>query len=1174
MLRRNGAGLPHPGLLLAPGTPDDVAFGRERRRRKVLALESREAAWSAARTRPRRFVGRDRELAVLRAGLLEAKAGRGQFFLVSGEPGIGKTRLAEEATELAAGLGVEALVGHCYEGERSVPFVPFVEILGAALDRVKTPRGFLRALGADPSEIARILPRLRRIFPDLPPPLEIAPERQQRYLFDSIAEVIRGLARKRPLFLVLEDLHWADEATLALLTHLVPRIREIPVAWLATRRDREEEKALEPLEESVLRSSPANRLALKPLAVSAVEAMLHELSGEEPSPSLVIAIYEETDGNPFFVGEVVAYLAEQGKLFDATGRLRESLEIEETDLPDSVRVLLGRRLDRLAEPARDLLTTAAVIGAAFDPALVAAAAACSTEEVGEALAEAEKHGMAREVSTPTERGWRFSHELCRQTLLARLTRLEAQRLHLRIARALEQVPTGNSEERTAALAHHYMRAAPLAEPRTVARYLALAADRAFEAKAFEDALRSFERALELSRGDDRSCAALYEKIGATQRTLLSYEEAHRSWQEARSLYERLGETETVARIHRLESELFALEARFPESLQMASTGVAALGELPSPLRCQLLASSGAMLGLAGFGREASEMIERATAEAKRLDDASLLQLCAIARAGYDWCFMQFLRAVALRPEIDGALENPKLREFEGAVSPTRGPLYLQIAELYVGNFDEAARIGKRLAPVWTRLGDAPAVGIATRVRAMRDLARSGNLERYAKFAAEDLEAYRSRGDNAFAGSLAHAGLGEFWRGDWEQAADYLSDAADREPPMGAISGTAVYAQVFNAHAGDREQALAWVEGRSATFASGGEPRTLRDWSILLGAVEIYWLCGRRDRAAALYPLVREAMETGAVARWIDWRLLDTLAGLAAASAGDWKAAEGHFREALRKAHALPVRLEQPETRRLYASALLERGRAEDRELAARLLAEAIAAYDKLGMPKHRELAETMLRAGRERRASAPVEAPPRAYAEEPNLFRRDGDFWTIAFAEKTVRLKHVRGLEYLARLLADPGRELHVLDLLSPALAAADAAAKGDGELSARGGGDAGTVLDDRARAQYRRRLADLREELEEATTWNDAGRAARARDEIEFLSRELAAAFGAGGRSRRAASDVERARSGVTLAIKRAIDRITRSHGELGRHLRAATRTGTFCSYGDDPHAAMRWVV
>jgi len=193
---------------------------------------------------------------------------------------------------------------------------------------------------------------------------------------------------------------------------------------------------------------------------------------------------------------------------------------------------------------------------------------------------------------------------------------------------------------------------------------------------------------------------------------------------------------------------------------------------------------------------------------------------------------------------------------------------------------------------------------------------------------------------------------------------------------------------------------------------------------------------------------------------------------------------------------------------------------------------------------------------------APV--PPLADAADGYVFHCEGDYWSVSFSGHTVRVRNVKGMRYLARLVAQPGREHHVLDLV--------AAESGVTEVARSSIGDAGPVLDSRAKDAYRRRLAEIDEDLDEASVLGDAERAAQAEAERDFLLRELAGAVGLGGRDRRAASTSERARAGVTRAVRQAMSRITELHPDLGEHLDRTIHTGTYCSYVPDSRLAAAW--
>ncbi|TQN42163.1 hypothetical protein FHU33_1557 [Blastococcus colisei] len=309
-------------------------------------------------------------------------------------------------------------------------------------------------------------------------------------------------------------------------------------------------------------------------------------------------------------------------------------------------------------------------------------------------------------------------------------------------------------------------------------------------------------------------------------------------------------------------------------------------------------------------------------------------------------------------------------------------------------------------------------------------------------------------------------------------------------------------------------------------------------------------------------------------------------------------AAGHLARARSAADELVRIAARFSTTALVATAALARGRVRlangDPAGAEESLAQAVRLWNEVGAPYEAARSRMALadahaacgsahRADLERRAAgeildglaagpaAPSSAGEAAGPPVAGIFRREGDYWTVVFAGRTVRVRDLQGMRYLARLLAEPGREHHVLDLVAAERGRGRSAAGAD-DLPGSGLGDAGELLDARAKEAYRRRLAEIDEDIEEARTTGDDERAARADAERDFLVRELARAFGMGGRARRAGSASERARAGVTRALRQAIARIGAHHPQLGEHLDRTVRTGTYCAYLPDPHAPAGW--
>ena len=505
------------------------------------------------------FVGRTEEYAALGRFLDQVAAGEGRVVILVGPLGVGKTRMATEISTLALDRGFLTLAGNCYD-RVDVPFIPVVEILDDALARSSTPDVFRRALGADAAEVARLVPQLRRVFPDIPPPSPTTPEQSRRVLFNAVATLLARTADAGPVLLLVEDLHWADEGTLALLSHIARSIRGLPVMLLGTLRDYQLDSA-GPLAQTLdecTRLHLLERVNLRGLSPSSVSDLIRTLSGQEPPASLVDAIYSRTDGNPFFVEELFKHIKEQGRLFDASGKFRASFKAEDLEVPPSARLVIRRRLARLNDATVKILGTAAVIGRSFTFALFEASCGGDADLLLDSLEEAEAAGVISSSLEQREALFRFSHELIREVVLTELSVPRRQRLHLRIADAIERIYAGSLEDKVSDLAYHLLHSGSFAEaPRTV-ECLATAAKQAVTQSAYESALSHLSNALERIREfgpgaarDERELALYLEYLKVVRLTTRwTTSESGAIYARARELCERSGQSSKMYEVLR------------------------------------------------------------------------------------------------------------------------------------------------------------------------------------------------------------------------------------------------------------------------------------------------------------------------------------------------------------------------------------------------------------------------------------------------------------------------------------------------------------------------------------------------------------------------------------------------------------------------------------------------
>ncbi len=443
------------------------------------------------------FVGREHEKSEVRAALADATSGRGRICLLSGEAGIGKTRLCAEIALEAEKNGLTTIVGHCSENE-AVPYLPFVEILERWVDRWDSPDDLRRAIGDDGPELARLLPKLRRIVPDLPPPMELAAEQARRQLFNSFSSFIAQRSKEQPTMLVLEDLHWADDSTLALITHLSQRHSDLQLLMIGTFRESEIDlgPGLSKTLEGLIRGRLATQLRLKGLPSVEVAQMLQGLSGQAPPAAVVSEILGETGGNPFFVEELFQHLTEENRLYDEAGQFRLELKVGELEVPRNVRLIVGRRLARLGEATRKILAVAAVIGRFFTFDLLEEAAGAKPDALLDCLDEAQTAGVIRSSTQQPEARFEFSHEMIRQAILKQLSIARHRRLHLEVAQTIERIYSNTLEDHYAELAHHY---AQTANTWKAVTSLHLAGQQAAVRSAHEEAATLLNSSLELLR---------------------------------------------------------------------------------------------------------------------------------------------------------------------------------------------------------------------------------------------------------------------------------------------------------------------------------------------------------------------------------------------------------------------------------------------------------------------------------------------------------------------------------------------------------------------------------------------------------------------------------------------------------------------------------------------------
>jgi class 3 adenylate cyclase len=477
----------------------------------VTRADVRRADWG-------RFVGRTDEFGALTAMFDDALSGRTRLAMVAGEPGIGKTRLVEELGAYAAMRGAQVVWGHCYEGDLGVPYLPFVEAFRSCV-RVKPAENFSPS-GAGLAEVATLLPELRDLYPDLPalPALEDDAERMR--LFEGVASFVRAAAVDQPLILVLDDLHWAYKPSLRLLQHLMRSVTDARLFIVGTYRDVELDRnhPLAAAMTTLRRHRAYERVLLRGLPRDDVKSLVEAIGGQEIGDEFANLLARETEGNPFFVAEILRHLVETGAIRREAGQFVASLDTIASHLPEGVREVIGRRLNLLSLPCNEMLTVAAAMPAGFTIDVVARVIGATRDD--DTMLDLLDEALAAQVIRE-RRGhagtYEFAHALIRQTLYGELATPRRVRLHRRILEALEQVFATRTDDHLSELAYHAFQAAPGGDVTKAVDYATRAGDAAMAGTAYEEAARSYEMALlaleHSTHGEDSRPAELLLCVG-------------------------------------------------------------------------------------------------------------------------------------------------------------------------------------------------------------------------------------------------------------------------------------------------------------------------------------------------------------------------------------------------------------------------------------------------------------------------------------------------------------------------------------------------------------------------------------------------------------------------------------------------------------------------------------
>ncbi|TMF92546.1 MAG: hypothetical protein E6I05_09495 [Chloroflexi bacterium] len=494
------------------------------------------------------FVDREHERLDIRMVMDRAATGNGSLIFLTGAPGIGTSRLASEIAGEAAAKGWLVLTGRCLEKDGDA-YGPFREVLAAAV-AASTAKSLQEAAGHHGPLLATLAPSLRQKMRGMPAAPEVAADRIREQLFKALHAMLTGVQGNKPLLIVIDDMHWADEGTLMLLRDLAERINGSRMVVIATYWDTELDsgRPFATAASRLLRRRRAQRVTLSRLSDHDVERIVAGMAEIPLTPVQLLGIQAATEGNPLFVEHSFLYMAESESMLGGGGRAQASYTEEDLELAQSVRGLIGRRIQRLSEPAQRMLVAAGIIGRDFDIPLLEAFGELAGHELRDALEEAMRGHFLAAAGKET---YRFAHELVRQRVLAALPLPRLQAYHLAVADTLERVYEKTSHEHASEIGYHLYQAGTAADASRTAFFLGQAARNALGVGAFEEVLRLVESTLQLLPPDQTQerAEALTSRANALW-GLGRMDDAKAAWRGAIQRYDELGDAKAAGALHR------------------------------------------------------------------------------------------------------------------------------------------------------------------------------------------------------------------------------------------------------------------------------------------------------------------------------------------------------------------------------------------------------------------------------------------------------------------------------------------------------------------------------------------------------------------------------------------------------------------------------------------------
>ena len=588
------------------------------------------------------YIGRQRETGELKGILEEAISGHGRVVTLAGEPGIGKTRTAEELSNYARLRQMQVLWGRCYEGEGAPPYWPWIQSI-RSFARDTDPEQLRSLMGAGAVEIAEIVSEVRYRLQDLPSAPSLGPEQARFRLFDSIVNFLRNAGSKQPLMLILEDLHWADQPTLSLLAFMAKEISSARLLLVGTYRD-DGLSHFNPLSQTLgmLEAEEAyQKVQLKGFSREEVGRFIEVATGIVPPPELVATVHGRTDGNPLFVKEVVELLTQEGEFTAEGSRENQNWNVR---IPEGTMQVIRRRLDPLSQPCRETLIIASLMGREFSLEQIQRLIGNVSIELLMVVVEEAVAARVIEGIPEAQDRYQFTHAGVQETLAGTLSDTGRAQLHAHIAAMLEGLYADDAQAHLAELAYHFTQAEPILGKEKLILYSRLAGKRAAATHAHQEALTFFQRALVAKEGqemDEETAELLAGLSGAQAATVQRPQlgEAASNLRRAFEYYVESGEVNrAVSVVESFLSSLFVV----PASVAPLITRAMSLVPPVSSQGGRLQSFYGRLLGMEIGDYDAAQKAFENALDIARLEDNEALEMwTSVAAASVDLFHLHF-----------------------------------------------------------------------------------------------------------------------------------------------------------------------------------------------------------------------------------------------------------------------------------------------------------------------------------------------------------------------------------------------------------------------------------------------------------------------------------------------------------------------------------------------------